>query len=92
MAEPYQIIIGAIVLFAIIIPVGVYAINAAWTATDQVVVNSGSSELQKSYDVGKAGINTASDVEDSFALARSLAALAAIIGIPAVGIRAILKL
>lgn len=77
-------ILGAIVL-------GI-ALNAIWGATDQIVDNSGSPQLQNSYKVGKNMINTAEtveDVKDNFTFLKSVVGVALIIGVPATIIRAI---
>ncbi|EGG41438.1 Hypothetical protein Nlim_1730 [Candidatus Nitrosarchaeum limnium SFB1] len=60
------VIIGLFVIFGII--VGAYAgskaIEASWSASDNVVEQSDNSQLQQSYNVGKNMITTAEDLQD----------------------------
>ena len=82
-------IIVVIIALLIGIPIGAIAINAVWSATDQIVDISNNSQLKTSYQTGKTMINTAEEVKDNYAFLKSITALVLIIGIPASIIKAI---
>ena len=61
-----------VTIFAITFVVGGYAMTHVWSVSDQVVQNSGNSQLQESYQTGKQIIDQAGNLQDSSDLTQSL--------------------
>lgn len=73
---------AGIAILAISITVGGIAMTGVWSATNHIVQNSGSAQLQTTYSIGKEMINTASDTQDSWNFVKSVSLL---VGLPSAG-------
>jgi len=70
---------AGIVIAVIGIIVGGIALTGVWSASDHIVQNSGSPQLQSTYQTGKGMIDTASNVQDTWNFVKSASLL---VGLP----------
>jgi|GEM_PF-6742552 len=66
--------------------VGGIAMTGVWSVPNQIVQNSGNTQLQTTYPIGREMINTASDAQDSWNFVKSVSLL---VGLPSAGYLAI---